>query len=744
MSGYTNDHFGERTLSALDCIIDDPTGLLYQASPNARLPQATPRDLDILSAEQYPHPLLNRNSHATTKRKQLLTEPPQQLYGGITLRQTALSTESSNDSSLIQTEDPPPRPRKRAKKAPVQQDDSGHEDSTKKSRGRPRLDTQDETAADRRRTQIRLAQRAYRNRKESTIIGLKQRVTDLQNTIERMNATFTDLHDNIIDSGMVNGHRGLSSHLEKVMAQFDELVKNAAADDDDDEPQPTKEPTKKESNFQSKSSKAAHPPISPQQSSQDSDTEELPSTTLSSNDAIYAFDDAAVWPDTSNDVMQFHVHLPEASVSLEEITAKSLTLPELQRPLTPTNPSPVTGGHFYTYSFQETTFARRLQRMCLERAFRGLTSPTISPAHIARTFRFTFCFSNRRRMLNRFQDMLKRRAGEALENFAVPFFQIGGAGTHFPRRDKDGKAVLPPNMLGPERAVETQQFSVGPRRAQVGWDYESGLVETPRGEHSVQELLEKIGFGGLWFDSHDVEGYLETKGIMLDASSSFVEVDPRALSLDTTRPGDVGSNTSSGNSPSSAQSSPLRTPSPFGKATVSLSRPYGPFGNPFVQQAPDNTYASFSTAFNPDDPTDISLQSHMSNLEKDFRLQDPTDQIASVQSSHIWPWTEPAPLLDLDATLTDLNNTTDFSQGDHQYSFNADYYTEAGRATAAEGVQSARRVVDRLVQRGGSVTIDVEKLLERLVDGGACLGRAPGFRKELVDHALVLGLAEGF
>ena len=55
-----------------------------------------------------------------------------------------------------------------------------------KKRGRPRVEKQDESAIDRRRTQIRLAQRAYRQRKESTLEDLRQRVAELTNTIELM------------------------------------------------------------------------------------------------------------------------------------------------------------------------------------------------------------------------------------------------------------------------------------------------------------------------------------------------------------------------------------------------------------------------------------------------------------------------------------------------------------------------------------------------------------------------------
>jgi hypothetical protein len=40
----------------------------------------------------------------------------------------------------------------------------------------------------------------------------------------------------------------------------------------------------------------------------------------------------------------------------------------------------------------------------------------------------------------------------------------------------------------------------------------------------VEELIEAAGFGGVWFDCNDVEGYAASKGIHLDSSATYVEV----------------------------------------------------------------------------------------------------------------------------------------------------------------------------------------------------------------------------
>lgn len=736
MQGYTGNQFGERTVTDLESILDDPTSLLFMASPHARQHNSSATgtgNLDILSASQYPHPSLDRSRRYSSKRKPAIApSASHQLYGGIVLDDRHADPSKSSDQSSDLPESP--RPKKKAKKA-VDPGDSGHEDSSKKSRGRPRVDTQDETAADRRRTQIRLAQRAYRHRKETTITGLKQQVSGLQATIEQMNSAFLALHDNLMDSGAMSGHGALSTHLKSVMDQFDQLATDATVEEDDDINSP---PTKAVSKQKPKPSKAGGTAAvlntSPYRSvgDLDSDADELPLTTMeNANDPLYAYDDAS-WNDANTDVMQFHVHLPEAQVDLEAITqSNSLHLEtKTNVPHSLSSSVPSSGG-FYTYSFQETTFGRRLQRLCLERAFRHLTSPSTSPSYITRTFRFTFCFSNRQRMLSRFQAMLKRKAGEALENFDVPFFQIGGAGTHFPRRDQHGRIVMPPNMHGPERAVNAPGFNV----SSEAWSMRRRTVDTPRSERSVQDLLEHLGYGGLWLDSHDVDEYLKAKGIFLDGTSSFIEVDPQVLMLDMELPTNEAS-------PSTMNSSPLRTPSPLGPpATINLLYPVE---QPFTQQSPDDMFSSFLDTTN---NSDLAVREHMASFEKDLRSLPSAQQVTHVQSAQVWPWTEPAPAFSASNGLynydTDTTTTPDYTTtGNMRAPYNTS--NDLDRTAATEGVQGARTVVDRLLQHGAPVTIDVERLLERLVDGGACLGRAPGFRKELVDHAVVMSLAEAF
>jgi hypothetical protein len=613
---------------------------------------------DILSASTYPGvPTSSGVSERNPQRKS-----SQANYGGYVAEDEHISTPANLSRGHV---DDNPSPKKRPRRSP-----KSDEEDSKRQRGRPRLDTQDETAADRRRTQIRLAQRAYRHRKETTISALKKRVGELERTIEKMNKTFLEFHDNAIDSGLVLSKPSLAQQLKATTAEFVSLAKLASIDSDHEEEAANIAELERSNKTESSPNKLdyqnfgqSEDPAGDQYTlgfgftfngndGSDAEVEELPqyipTDTSISGALIETNDSLKEWSFLNNyQQLNAEVHIP--TFNFENL------LPPIQKPLKASVP--------YTYSFQETTFARRLHRLCLERAFRVLTNPDIDPEFIKRAFRFTFTFSNRRRMLARFQELLKRKAGESLENWNVPFFHIGGAGTHFPRLDAQGRPIYPPNIFPPARAF-------GPLALPT--------AEAPRDEATIEQLLESIGFGGVWFDSHDVEGYLRAKGIHLDGQSSFVEIDP--LAIERTPPLLLHSSSSATSSTSGA--SPIRSP-----ATPIQNTPQQVTDASYFQELPD-PYGSDSLLFSLRDKP----------LEDDVTFGGAGNSRADGQR---WPSLPPSP--------------------GHTPSFQ-------------EMLQRTPR----------PVTVDVSKLLERIVDGSACLGRAPGFRRKDVDNALVMALQEAF
>ena len=215
--------FGDRFLREVQQIVPDPSSLLNESLAAARATKGSP-PLDILSADRYPSaPLPSDHARRDMKRR-----ASQQLYGGFSYNDAGNG--SSNSSNEANCDEKVP-PKKRSKR----QSKTDEEETAKKQRGRPRLDTQDETAADRRRTQIRLAQRAYRHRKETTISALKKKVADLENTIVTLNNTYTELHDNLIDSGLFNSKPALAQQLEATAEQFATLARVATDSENEDE-----------------------------------------------------------------------------------------------------------------------------------------------------------------------------------------------------------------------------------------------------------------------------------------------------------------------------------------------------------------------------------------------------------------------------------------------------------------------------------------------------------------------------
>jgi hypothetical protein len=165
---------------------------------------------------------------------------------------------------------------------------------------------------------------------------------------------------------------------------------------------------------------------------------------------------------------------------------------------------------------QEPSFTHRLRYRCLERGYELLSDPTSDPRNLLRVFRLTLGISSRKVIMSRFKRALNQPYDNSLEAWNVPFFHLGGAGTHYPRRDVYGNPVYPPNMHSISEAFGFWTFQ---------------LSEAAQGESSSGDLLRVFGVDGEWFDSHDVEGFLREKGIFLDDHSSFLEVPESVLTI---------------------------------------------------------------------------------------------------------------------------------------------------------------------------------------------------------------------
>jgi hypothetical protein len=202
------------------------------------------------------------------------------------------------------------------------------------------------------------------------------------------------------------------------------------------------------------------------------------------------------------------------------------------------NPKPLR-----TYSFQETTFARRLHRACAETAYHLLLDPRRRPAEYERIFKLSLLGRDRAKITAQLKSILDRGPHEDLDFWEAPHIHVGGAGTHYPRRDAYG------NLL-PKKVT----YNVG----RIGPQTLATLEQAARKNFSMDMTVELAGFEGEWLDPYDVQGYLEEKGIFIDPSSSFAEA--QIVEWPKANEASVHQSTTAGSSISSV--SEIRVPTP--------------------------------------------------------------------------------------------------------------------------------------------------------------------------------------
>ena len=167
-----------------------------------------------------------------------------------------------------------------------------------------------------------------------------------------------------------------------------------------------------------------------------------------------------------------------------------------------------------TYSFRESTFARRLLRAAYERAYRVMSDPHRNAQTIQSMCRFTFCFSSSANIMDWVQKMASATTDDSLELWTAPQLHLGNAGLRYPRTSLDGADPPPSDWANPA--------PMGPQR--------SMLAETPVPDSmSMTEIIEMVGYQGEWFDPNDVEHYLKSKGLFLSEQSSWAELNVDAV-----------------------------------------------------------------------------------------------------------------------------------------------------------------------------------------------------------------------
>ncbi|KAJ5020585.1 hypothetical protein J3E73DRAFT_435025 [Bipolaris maydis] len=581
---------------------------------------------------------------------------------------------------------------------------SGDNGAGKKTRGRPRVDTHDATAADRRRTQIRLAQRAYRQRKETTIASLKTQTTQLHSIIEQMNNNFHRLTESTLRSGLLQLNPDLAQEFKLVKETFSSLARTASesqrqVDEDVEQgaegassrkpPEPEPEPEHvgwgyfAVSQPHNKDQAAQNLPVPNGYSSQFSATGGDQSAPSIISHSQYAYGEQS--GQTHHVSQPVFESLPAGIAPQQELPFGLIPVPDQQQTpyetsnfhTNPANPANVpapglapataslpttslstsdlsmkTLSPVWSYNHNESTVGRRLARSTVESGFAVLTHLNYSPVIINHIFRLNFPHYNIEQIKQRFQQVMSRTVVEDLDWFEAPFAPLGGAGTHYPRRDAAGN-VVPRNFWGQEW--------IGPREKSLeGW----GNVEGRAAQYL--STVDLSGFEGEWFDAYDVQGYLEEHyACKFNPSSSFAEC---LIDIE-----DKGPTNSYANVPQQAQTNRGATANNgFGMDTSFGGTPAPEYAGDFTQ-----------------------LVNHDISFDQTLGL-------------------DLAPGFDYGFT-----NNTSFGTGPGIRAMGDDL----------EGLQVVK-------QRKRCAWIDVSRLIFEIVQSAVCLGRTPGFRRKDVDRAV--------
>lgn len=340
---------------------------------------------------------------------------------------------------------------------------------------------------------MRLAQREHRKREKNTIATLEIRVKQLRSLAADMNCAFFRFKDDAISSQSFAVRPELEQALEITASTITNLYKSAAAAPNPEGgpgntgvPSPRNPPDTE----QPGPAEVTTTPANDQETIQPTSPPHPP------NELPFGYTLTFVDDDDDDDTS-----------SREEEGSPILSTYATPSPLATSTIQPP-----YTYSFHEPTFAARLERAALERAFHVLSTASIRPAEYQRLFRICRHFTTHSSLLSLITTAL---SSPAICPFSALTLHLGGAGLHYfhdstsfsssssvdassspssfsPSTDREAAPALPLIPRTPADNVRAARAAL--RRL--------GLWPTPALEADVAL------YAGVWLDSRDVEHYL--------------------------------------------------------------------------------------------------------------------------------------------------------------------------------------------------------------------------------------------
>ncbi|KAE8356399.1 hypothetical protein BDV28DRAFT_110575 [Aspergillus coremiiformis] len=403
---------------------------------------ATAQLTSLLSASSYPIP------EPFYPQGQFQPEPYSQfpVSGGFLLPNPSTNGESIlNGDQWIQSNDT-----QNAQKTTKRHPNESNGTSTSKKRGRPRktMDGRmDEDPEERRRMQIRLAQRAYRSRKEANITSLKGRISQLEMALEKMSSAVISFSDSLVQSGALSSHPDIASHLRDTVQTCLSLAKETCKDGEPESPAT-------------------------------SHSEESLSLT------------SAAGPDGTPSVPTDRNTSPTAP---GEPTVHSQS-GQSSRP--PGSISSPLSKSLDSSAMDMALFIEQLHLACVYQGYLVLSNPSVPMSRLERPFRFLLTLMDRPHLTGVFEALLHAKMNQKRleECYAgIPFFKLGGAGTHYPR--STGQA-----QEGEKPLQRYQQWAT---------------IHDPLSRFTADV---RTDMDGDWFDMQDLAGYLRERGVHLLSS----------------------------------------------------------------------------------------------------------------------------------------------------------------------------------------------------------------------------------
>ncbi|KAL6907319.1 hypothetical protein GGI43DRAFT_258265 [Trichoderma evansii] len=379
------------------------------------------------------------------------------------------------------------------------EDDDGVQ--KKRSRGRPRLDTKDETAADRRRTQIRLAQRAYRHRKDTAITTLEQKVKDLEASNEAMSKEFTKFYDIILAEGIFDIAPHAAPRLRLIadrLLRISSMVGTSSIASPESEDSIMAKPTGSRKSLSDMSMHHGH---------QTSGMGE-PDLSSSAYPAIPhpgSFNYEVIAQATPNNAsFPFFASMESSSSQPPSSSYLSTSL----------NPSPYPRLSSPTYAFHER-FSKRLQRITLECGLRLATMKNPPPERYATVFGFSLLFESRDSIIRRLAAGLKKIQSEGVDwKFPTPSMQNDQFGYLENQFSSASSEELNNAILSLSKS--TAGFS---NMSQFGTQPQANSEE--KAEHRIRMLCQN--FEGEFFTADEVELFLRRLGLAIPPNVDYVD-----------------------------------------------------------------------------------------------------------------------------------------------------------------------------------------------------------------------------